>query len=1158
MFPFVVSLALAFFSFICSAFVILRILIPILPPHPFSRRVAPAEFGLPNYRSLSVASKSHLWLAALEIISVAVFMWEVVSEYVGGPIDYAITQNAGSSVRLWLALTLRQACLLIVVGIALLHVRLAKRVSFGSRHWILVGPLALLVITSTALAGVLTAAGIQSLFIGLVAYSSGVASLTTIVFVCLIVTLFNIKRNLSSVDVDVDPWPPVRTAEDKPRPSFTTDEVDAIRDGASWITSTAGSRPPSVSAWSFSTHQDSGRSQNGHNTSVHPKSSFWFGSSTPPDAPPVPPLPSPYGPISPTSATLQEFDPFRRDMPTPPPDAERRYMRGRLGSQDSWLTSSAGTRPTMTAWSFPATRQCSSSSSETNASVFDLNADLLPSPLARPSTPALSTAQVLGGYGYTGQEDIEKANKARASVNVSVLGTVSWLVMIWIPVALSLPYLCIVSQNTSSTIASILLPVSVCISSPLLVLNIIIGAPIPIPVGLFDARTDLPAPAMSGSTLPGGSNHPYKFSCASTSATVVEGRRSGDVWIEKGEAVDGKGKLGRAIEMMNPRPKLSVLPPEETNDESFPPVPIRMDDSSLQDNSNVASETSAQFGRLRKESKASSHLSGQDLATQILLAQRHYSAVAKTYLFSGPSDDKRVSVHENMAVATGAEATDTISKPSSHLRARSVTSVNGPGTPTTNVFMTNPVSPSPPPPFPLPPTPPSVRAARLAQMKHKKSFSSGFTFGPVDDMNEIDALTAGVLPLLVPGLTVGKDMKIKDEALIYPSLRKRQSRLEEFGMDIPSPDLHSTPARRPQARRRTSGSGHKRNHYSLPSLGLGKDGSHSLTHWSADINRAIVSKVGQYTSMPSNIDFGRRNTVFGSESIPNTVPHPHLTALDENKEAGGFSNQGAKLSRNMSTRSLGLTPDVPHNVTQLTKYGRPYTSSIASTPTLFEFEGDQELDLMNASPPQAESTPHNSVAPPWPCECIPPLPTRAADSLVSSSRQSSVVYIRSDDMAARVQPDTPPKTAFGAVKALMNKPSFKQRQSSHMNESSPPLAGRSQRRGLRPLSLLQDRNINAVDGENANAMIRVRPLAVGKKVRRPVGRNGENAAPSGSDAGISAKAKARGLKPLQLGKRDQLGPARFDTNQSCAALRENENLPNVVVRPPSDAIGYGY
>jgi len=43
MIPFIPTLALAFVSFIASAFVILRIVIPILPPHPLSRRVPPVR-----------------------------------------------------------------------------------------------------------------------------------------------------------------------------------------------------------------------------------------------------------------------------------------------------------------------------------------------------------------------------------------------------------------------------------------------------------------------------------------------------------------------------------------------------------------------------------------------------------------------------------------------------------------------------------------------------------------------------------------------------------------------------------------------------------------------------------------------------------------------------------------------------------------------------------------------------------------------------------------------------------------------------------------------------------------------------------------------------------------------------------------------------------
>lgn len=43
MIPLIPALVLAFVSFIASAFVILRIVIPILPPHPLSKRVSPVR-----------------------------------------------------------------------------------------------------------------------------------------------------------------------------------------------------------------------------------------------------------------------------------------------------------------------------------------------------------------------------------------------------------------------------------------------------------------------------------------------------------------------------------------------------------------------------------------------------------------------------------------------------------------------------------------------------------------------------------------------------------------------------------------------------------------------------------------------------------------------------------------------------------------------------------------------------------------------------------------------------------------------------------------------------------------------------------------------------------------------------------------------------------
>lgn len=175
MIPLVPTLALSFLSFTCSVFVILRIVIPILPPHPLSRRVAPvrrcfslslsgcgcwvltrvvqAEFGLPNFKKLVPADKTHLWIAACDILALIVFLWQVIAESLGGPSNSTTAVDALAAVRLWFASTVRATCVLIVIATTLLHVRLARPVDFGKSHWLIWGPGLLLVITSTGVAG---------------------------------------------------------------------------------------------------------------------------------------------------------------------------------------------------------------------------------------------------------------------------------------------------------------------------------------------------------------------------------------------------------------------------------------------------------------------------------------------------------------------------------------------------------------------------------------------------------------------------------------------------------------------------------------------------------------------------------------------------------------------------------------------------------------------------------------------------------------------------------------------------------------------------------------------------------------------------------------------------------------------------------------------
>lgn len=310
-------------------------------------------------------------------------------------------------------------------------------------------PTLLLAITSTALAGVFAGTDVASFYIGLTAYSATLAVMSSAAFGCLIGTLVIIKRNLAALNEMRDPWPVAEPSAH--RHSFATEDVDALKDGSSWITSRASSRRDSVSAFSFSTHHThhSAKPSNGSfrlmqsamasNPSIQPKSSYWFNPSTPhlngreSPVPPVPPLPSPYRPsTAPTTATLQEGavfhedDPFRRQAP-------------RMGSQSSWLSEHYSEQATLSAWSFPASRP-GTPTTAAYPSTPDLRTELLPSTaVSRPLTPAMVSTDVLGGYGYSAEavqaeKGIAAVNAATGSeVDVSVYRAIGWLVTIWVP-----------------------------------------------------------------------------------------------------------------------------------------------------------------------------------------------------------------------------------------------------------------------------------------------------------------------------------------------------------------------------------------------------------------------------------------------------------------------------------------------------------------------------------------------------------------------------------------------------------------------------------------------------------------------------------------------------------------------------------------------------
>ncbi|KAI6046837.1 hypothetical protein EDC04DRAFT_2627739 [Pisolithus marmoratus] len=1060
MIPFVPTVALAFVSSIASAFVVLRIVIPILPPHPLSRRVRPP-------------TRAILWLASLDFLALCVFIWQATTEYFGGPVDVADARDAASSARLWFALTIRQSCLMVVSGLTLLHIRMGRSVSFGAKHWMIWAPTLLL-----------SGAGVPSLFIGLAAYSSATAVLSTVAFGGLVYTLVVIRRNLAAVHEPTDSWPPAKEVEEKPRHSFATEDIDVLREGSSWLTSDAGSHRDEVASnWSFSTyHTHNGRfNPTGSQQTLAPKSSFWFSAPSPQDPRSTSSILSRRLIVpasSPTYVISDDPDPFRRDVPSRP----------RLGSQSSWLTSSAGTHPTVSAWSFPTAHNVES--------VVDIRAGLLPhaAPASRPATPAaLSTAQVLGGYGYTGDSEKGIASLAAkgSGVDISYSRYAFWLLSIWIPTGLSF-------LTLSRFLSQVSCPSSqVTLSSPLLAANILLRSPIPIPTGLFDVHGKPPPAAVLRAPSPADTLATYTRDYKrSGSVTIVEGRRSGDVWISQGDAVDGKGKVGRAIGLMSPVPRLAVLPCRRRR---------KMTGSIRRP---CLFRTS-----LRRKSKASSHLStGEEaFASRIMIAQRHYSALATTVVVPA------VWLSNLQLVLEG-----------THLRSRSISSVIG------QAITTEDPDISPPPSDPLPPTPPNIRNAKLAkQLMHKKSYSSGFSLGAVEDMHQIDALTAGVLPLLVPGLKI-KEWEFSPPISSTVAKKPRRGPKESNGSDFG------------ERRRGRKISAHRRNHFSLPSLGLGRD---TLQSWKSEVNRALANKIHQYSTLPTN-DGARRNTVWGDESVPNLIAHPRV-----GEDHLRVPTTGASLGRSPSARSLGLRPEVPHNVDSARTSMITLTSdrvvppSAASTVTLFEPESTFD--------PDAQSTPYDSQKG-YPYS----RKYQAAMMAPSNSRRSSIIYIKSsDDENTRPESvtalttdrsndvpnsDPAPPVSIRAVRPLIPKSSIKLQRKT--TTSSSEAKTNSPGGGLRPLSLLQDRDHNTTQdtGESKVGVSGTRPLLLGKKKSRvKVVQN-----PDSENVQPASSGNTKHLKPLQL--------YRSESSRLRGLLRRAEAVPTVVVRPPSDQLGTLY
>jgi len=695
---------------------------------------------------------------------------------------------------------------------------------------------------------------------------------------------------------------------------------------------------------------------------------------------------------------------------------------------------------------------------------------------------------------------------------------------------------------------------AITLPSPFLALSLLFNWSLLVPSGLFES-TAQPMPELartSSPTIVRPWSHEYK---RSGSVTVVEGRRSGDIWVSNGDAVDGKGKIGRAFEMLNAKPKLSVLPLENVvvkmvDGELTPPLPLQSAPNSVPPT--PVSENSEELGR--KKSKASSYYSVTDetalRTARVMVAQKHYSALAMTMVVPPSPDPERKSFAvtpeemESTGFASGVAIYER-TEGRSHCRTRSTSSIST--SRSRNVI-------SPPPAFPLPPTPPSVKAARA--MAHKRSYSSGLS------MTEIDALSAGILPNLVPGLRIGQDVRISDDWRFSSASRVGGSMtgktFDDFLAGLPkelgglpgefsSPEFHSTPATNgKKAGQKTRKAGHKRHHFSLPSLSLGKDGLSART---MEVNNGVEAP-GQEE---------RRNTVVCEQRPEATLDV--VREVDElSRPSSPFRIQDPATARS----SMATLINALDNEFKL---------------SLFSIDENISLDF-DASGPLAHSTPHESHKP----VSRSPAPSVPKPKTTKADRRSSIVYIKSDENALPPSDATNENTirkslspakrlaeiSSRAVKPLMSRNKRKTNKNENASSTTNTTAiaallgnGKdvltaSPGGGLRPLSLLQDRDVNRSAQPELGVVAEdsfTRPLDLKKKQKNVtelrvmahgvVAGKDENENIHAIRLVSGAASNHKGLKPLKL--------ARSETSKQRAALRKNEVLPSVIVRPPSEA-----
>ena len=206
----------------------------------------------------------------------------------------------------------------------------------------------------------------------------------------------------------------------------------------------------------------------------------------------------------------------------------------------------------------------------------------------------------------------------------------------------------------------------------------------------------------------------------------------------------------------------------------------------------------------------------------------------------------------------------------------------------------------------------------------------------------------------------------------------------------------------------------------IDSLSLGKDGIHALTTWRNDLNRALESKLGQYSQAPAMVEptmNNRRNTVYGFQGELVANSGSHLNVVEEAEELLRPASPivFAPSERPVSTHTFGPgSLPLPSDVREDRASSRQSRNSLATLISALDNELRQPLpppsaasevtlfDLESFDPEAdgaASSTPHESqrTKPKSKPRHVPPVPQLRDE--VKQGRRSSIRYIVSDENA---------------------------------------------------------------------------------------------------------------------------------------------------------------